>query len=292
MNLFQKTRKTALARRAGRATLKMDKRVGLGLPAPAELRERETMRSPRLFVAAFAGTAALCASSAFATPVPPNVNFVISQAGGPSWDFANYPNFGTWSPDSSTQNLWHYTGAWTNSSWTCNWALDLDADPFVSNSFAITNNTGVVQTYSVNVTLPVFPAVPSPSATFGSVSGSLGDTNNNGFAQWATVPGSAFYTAIIDGVPYQPLLPDPSSVTTPGIPGATVPFPLGPNFFSFPGGQPGVVTSIGITNTFTLTPGDSVTFVSTFRVDPVPAPAVGSLLGLGGLVALRRRRAR
>jgi MYXO-CTERM domain-containing protein len=219
------------------------------------------------------------------------MSFVISQAGGPSWDSTNYPNFGTWTADSTNQSLWHYAGAWTNSSWSCNWALDVNPDPFVSNSFAITNNTAAVQTFSISVMLPVSPAVPFPSATFGSVSGSLGDTNNNGFAQWTTVgAGSAFYNALIDGGLYHQLLQDPFSVTTPPIPGATTPFPSGTNFFSLPTGQPGVLTSIGITNTFTLTPGDSITFVSTFRVDPVPAPAAATLLGLGGLLAARRRR--
>ncbi len=251
------------------------------------------MRSRRLFavVAVLAGIAA--SSSALAQSAPTGMNLIISQQGGTSWNWQEHQNVGTWTADTSTASLWHHAGDVSNAAFAASWNLDLDADPFVSNNFALTNNTAFTQIFNITVILPVAPILLPPTATFGSISGSVGDTNNNGFAQMTTAgPGSAIYNAFIDGGLYQQLLPSAYSVTTPPFPGATIPFPAGVNFFNFLGGQPGVVTSIAITNTFTLTPGDSVTMVSTFRVDPaVPAPATGALLALGGLVAARRRRA-
>jgi MYXO-CTERM domain-containing protein len=249
------------------------------------------MRSRRLFaaVAILAGTAA--SSPLLAQSPPSGMNLIVSQQGGTSWNWQAHQNVGTWSSDGTNPNLWHHAGSIANAAFAAQWNLDLDSDPFVSNNFALTNNSALTQIFNVTVILPVAPIVLAPTSTFGSVSGSLGDTNNNGFAQMTTGgAGSAIYNAFIDGGLYQQLLPDFYSVITPAVPGATTPFPFGVNFFNFPGGQPGVVTSIAITNTFTLTPGDSVTMVSTFRVDPVPGPASVALLSLGGLVAARRRR--
>lgn len=251
------------------------------------------MRSLRTSVIALFTVAGL-ASAAFAQSAPTGMNILISQVGGPQWQWQNSQSTGTWTPPSaSNPNQWQHAGSINNAFFGASWNLDLDQDPFISNNFALTNNTATVQTYSITVVLPVAPSFPSPSTTFGSISGSLGDTNNDGFAQLtSTASGSAIYSALIDGGTYRQLLADPFSVTTPAVGGATIPFPtFQPNFFSFIGTEPGVSSTIAITNQFTLTPGDSVNIVSTFRIDPViPAPATMSLLALGGVVAGRRRR--
>jgi hypothetical protein len=59
---------------------------------------------------------------------------------------------------------------------------------------------------------------------------------------------------------------------------------------SIPG--PAALTSIGIEHQFSLTPGDRATFTSFFVVQPapVPEPTSYSLLAIGGLMLLWRRR--
>lgn len=234
----------------------------------------------------------VCAAAAPAFAQPTNMNLLIQQVGGPSWNYQADSTRGTWGQVAgSPPNQWRYTGDLDNSAFHAEWQLDLDADPFVSNNFALTNNTAVTQTFVVSVILPVFPVVVAPSTTFGSVSMTVGDTNNSGNAILTTTgPGSSIYTALIDGGTYQTLANDPFLLqTSPFPPGATN--AAGPFNFFFPAGQPGVLSTIGLTNTFTLTPGDSVTMVSTFRIDPIiPAPATAVLAALAGAVATRRRR--
>jgi hypothetical protein len=217
------------------------------------------------------------------------MNLFITQAGGPAWQWQNNP-VGTWSQDSTNPNLWGHNGNISNANFDAQWALQLDADPFVSNAFALTNNTAFTQTYSITIVLPVSPIVNAPSTTLGSIAGSVSDANSDGFAQLSTIGvGSALYTSIIDGVDYQQLLADPFSVTV-NFPSLTQAFPASPAFFALTG-QPGVNTSIAIRNTFSLSAGDSVTFTSTFRVDPpVPAPAAGMLAAIGCVAGARRRR--
>lgn len=247
------------------------------------------IRSCVFAVVALAGAASV--ALAVPTPPPTDMNMFISQVGGPSWQWQNSQP-GTWTQNAGNPNLWNLTGSASSSAFAVDFSLDLNPDPFISNTFALTNNTASVQTYNITVVLPVSPVVLAPSQASGSISGSVGDANFNGFAQMTSVgPGTAIYTALIDGSPYQQLLPDPFTVTTAPIPGNTTPFPTGTNFFLFPSGQPGVVTSIAINNQFTLTPGDSVTMVSTFFIETlIPTPGAAGLGAVGVLALARRRR--
>lgn len=170
------------------------------------------------------------------------------------------------------------------------WSLSLNADPVVSGTVAMTNNSGVTQQYTLLFTLPVGPIGPS-SLTSGSIQGGVTDDNGDG-ATVAAPAGSSLYAALIDGLtmsPFQTLYPASYSASATAFDSATVPvasfgFPSPP---SLPG--PAVASSIGIRLDFTLTPGDSASFTSNFVVEPVPEPATGLLLG-GGLAVLGIRR--
>jgi hypothetical protein len=53
---------------------------------------------------------------------------------------------------------------------------------------------------------------------------------------------------------------------------------------------PAALTDIAIQLKFKLSPGDSASFTSVFVVQPVPEPTAITLLGLGSLALLARRR--
>ena len=120
----------------------------------------------------------------------------------------------------------------------------------------------------------------------GSSAITVTDANFNSTATMSTQTGVAIYTALIDGtqlIPSGELFPDAYSLTATGLGAAnsanssftsTTPMPL--------------ASSMGINHLFNLTPGDNATVNSTFYV--IPEPMTISLLGLGGLALLKRRR--
>lgn len=167
------------------------------------------------------------------------------------------------------------------------YALEVDPDPFVSNSFSVTNNTGSTQQFMINLTIPISPALATTQIS-GSISGTVGDADGavDGFGNGATVStfgGMPYYFAEIDGVGVRQLYMDPQTHTAPLA---------GTNTISTlnygPEASVAANTTIGITNRFELTSGSSVTFTSTFLV--IPTPGTMGLLAIAGVVAIRRRR--
>jgi hypothetical protein len=158
-------------------------------------------------------------------------------------------------------------------------------------SFVVTaGSLGASLTFSSAV--GAFPAI-SPAE--GRASAQFGITDSNGDGALATFNGvgGTAYLAEINGVgagapDFAYLIPGggiavgPNQSTNP--PADT--FPVAPGAFS-PIGVP--VTSMHTQYDFDLTPLDQASGSSNFFVR-VPAPGVVSLLGLGAVVALRRRR--
>lgn len=176
------------------------------------------------------------------------------------------------------------------------WDFDVDPDPVVAGVFSITNPFAVPNTYTVTFTAPVAPPVVPSSVTGGSVVGGLTDTSLLADGATLTVPaGGQLYMSIIDGVDWVPLLSGPATFLAPPAPqsGGIGPASFGVPIPSLPG--PAALTSIGIRLSFTLSPGDSASFTSVFRVDPIPEPSTVVLMGIGiggVLYAGYRRRAR
>ncbi len=166
------------------------------------------------------------------------------------------------------------------------WDMEFNTDPFISGNSAVTNNTGVTQTFTLLFTLPIAPPVTPSSLMGGSTGYTVTDANFSGAALLSTVsPGTSLYAGRIDGVDVLPLYPDLTTLavasagmsnsmnTSAGLPGPTIP-------------GPAALASIGIKHHFTLSPGDEASFTSFFIV--VPEPGTLALLLLGG-VLLRRR---
>jgi hypothetical protein len=173
-----------------------------------------------------------------------------------------------------------------------NWSMNVDEDPVVTGTTAVTNNSLVSQTFTLIFTLAVAPPVVPSSLIGGSIAGTVTDNTGDG-ATLSTAAGDFFYSARIDGATVATLYGDPSSAVA-GAPfgsgnlaalsfGAPIPSQAGP----------AANTDIGIRLKFTLTPGDSASFTSNFVVVPIPEPSVALLLGLGlGALGLSRRRDR
>jgi hypothetical protein len=171
------------------------------------------------------------------------------------------------------------------------WSLTLDSDPVISGTANVTNlNPLLSQQFTMIFTLPVAPPILPSSLIGGSIQGGMTDNTGNG-ATVSTAPGSAFYTARIDGSAVQSLYPHAQSFGSGAFLSGNIPnVAFGTPIPSAPG--PAVLFNIGIVLDFVLTPGDSASFTSNFVVQPVPEPSTAALvaLGLGALALVRRQR--
>jgi hypothetical protein len=164
--------------------------------------------------------------------------------------------------------------------------LTITNDPVVTGTLGITNLDSVTRRYTLLFTLPVVP-IPGPTVTGGRVSGTLTDSNSNG-ATVSAPAGSALYTALIDGTPWQTLYADPTSFSTTGTSMLIAQSAFGTPIPSLPYGA--VSSSIGIKLDVNLSAFDAVSLTSNFVVNPVPEPGTAALVGLGLVFLAGRRR--
>lgn len=230
------------------------------------------------FAALAVAGAALAATSANAGP---GLEFSLSIGGGPPLVF---------NPAGVDvgKGVWNYQGDLFDLDYQLGWDLNAKADPFVSGNIVLVNTGLVTQTYSLTITLPINPAVAPGSLIGGSVGGSLTTDFDGGTL--SGIGNNPVWEALIDGQVVKGLLGgNPFSVSNPGFGSAGI----GPEAFGIPipsEAGPSAFQSIGIRFTFSLTPGDQVSFSSVFVVQAVPAPAGLALLGLAGFAGGRRRR--
>ncbi len=178
--------------------------------------------------------------------------------------------------------------------WGMTFDITADPDPFVNAVVGVTNNSPVTQVYVFTISLPIFPALPSPTLSGGSTTAGLTDANGNGSATLSALPALSMYLGMIDGVGVLPLLPPgPGALTIGpgGIPFSSVSTSVNAVPPAVPTGA--ALSFISIRHAFSLSPGDLAAFTSAFVVIPdnIPEPATLALLG-GGMLMLARRRPR
>jgi hypothetical protein len=199
-------------------------------------------------------------------------------------------NYGNYTPQPDGTLIWsgEYSAA---NLYSLNWSLHLDPDPFVSGSLTLTNLSAVPSIFTLSVAQPVAPAVPVGAIMSGSSAITLADANFNSLANLASPAGSAIFTGTLDGVAQRTLFGAPYSLT-PAFPPAGLTAVDSRSFSNEITTLP-LNTQIGITHSFTLSPGDTVTMNSTFQVIvPEPASAVlAAIAGVGLVIRLRRRAA-
>ena len=151
------------------------------------------------------------------------------------------------------------------------------ADLIIYNNLLLQNNSDVVQSYVVPITLA--GSFSAPNEIRGSI-----DTSVIGADSLVSAPvGGAVYSAKIDGFVVHTLQNDPFSLGT--SQSATSDF----QEFGFTPSPFPVVSSIGIELSFDLSPGDTISILSDFQVVPEPGTLAMLLMG-GGVLLWRRRR--
>ena len=224
--------------------------------------------------------AVLLCAPAVAAPVlqiGPTGSEMMTEAGAPVMGVTE-----TWNP---VTGMW--SGTWSTAMWDATWNLALDPDPGISGVIGLTNNNAtMMQAMTFNVSMATIGYYPAGSFMTGSSAITVTDANFSGSATMSTQTGVAMYTALIDGtqlIPSGELFPDAYTLTATGLGAANS------ANTSFTSTTPiALASSMGINHLFRLSPGDNATANSTFYV--IPEPMTVSLLGLGALALLKRRR--
>ncbi|MDX2114411.1 MAG: hypothetical protein SFZ24_02155 [Planctomycetota bacterium] len=257
------------------------------------------MKHVKPFMAIVALVAA--AGSAHAgVALPQGFDLTVQMGDGTPWSLVNSWNDSRLTvtrheeiPGANGATAWSMSFAWDGQNWDGSFNLTLDPDPFVSQSFTIQNNSGVLQPFTVSVTLPIAPPLPGSTVMTGSVRGTVGDGDGqvdqfgNGATVLSQANGRPYYEAFIDGNSVRSLLTSPRTDSAPLGVTRNINLQGDPADFINELG-PAALSTIGIRNAFQLTPGDNAGFTSTFLV--VPAPGSLAVIGLAGLAATRRRR--
>lgn len=234
-------------------------------------------------------------SSAFATPIATSAGDVVVtiDAFNPVTQVSSSADFLIPVNEDDTFSLIGARDPGSNDWSLTNLDVTGNIDPFAFVSYSITNqNPSSVMIFSVSVTLPIAPLVPT-TVHGGFMSALLTDSNLNGFARVTTVGGIPLYQGQIDSTTVLSFYPHPYVLTTPGgsavVPFVTAGLP-GPTLPSGP-----ALSTIGILHVFSLTPGDTFSGTSFFQVEVVPEPSSLALvlglcaMGLGSRRGTSRR---
>ena len=238
----------------------------------------------------------LLASSAWAIPVGFDLQLTVDDATGSnlgSMNLAGLQGMGritetadtTAGTETATLNApMAGAGGWILESWDST----VKADPWITNNFVVTNNTGGVATFTIAVSSPI-PAFNANEIIQSTIQLSILDDDNAGGAAANSVATIDVYQGKVNGTTELGLLTDPFSISCTDPVDCTLNGNTAAGVLSQAFG-PVVATNIGITVTFQLSDGDSASVLSRFEIGPEPGTGVLVSIGVAGLAALRRRR--
>lgn len=210
-------------------------------------------------------------------------DFVISGTDGSS--FVASANPGSWNASLLPNGSTVVQGEWQTENWYIEFDLVFDLDPQVTSNYILTNQSGGTLGFIITASLGVTD--PSTNLMRGSISGSIGDNTLLGdTATCGPLGMNPLYTAMVDGGPVRTLHDPFAGVTT--LPNGTEVVPT--QDFGIPAFEagPAIASSMAIRNAFTITADDSAGLNNTFIL--VPTPGAAAVMGVAGLVGLRRRR--
>ncbi len=242
------------------------------------------MRSVFSIRAVAAGAlAVLLATSANAATFSPSVWLEIQSNEGSS--NVSFNQFGSMSGTETEVATWTMVGPWTdgNGVWVNSWETDLKVDPFVTNSLDVTNSSAVAQTFVATILLPI-PAFSYDEIVGSSLGATVTDSDGNNVLSFSDNAVVTMYQGLINGVSLLDLNTPANPITTADCPvafgGCTAVSATGVASLAV---APGIANEIGITLTFTLSPGDSAAVTSRFEIVPEPGTVALLTMGLVGL---------
>ena len=100
------------------------------------------------------------------------------------------------------------SGGWTIQDWDSS----VKEDPWLTNNFTVSNNTGATKTYTISVSSPI-PAFNADTIIQSTIQLRLLDSNSTGGATTTSQPGIDVYQGIVNGTTELALLTDPFSLT-------------------------------------------------------------------------------
>jgi hypothetical protein len=195
---------------------------------------------------------------------------------------------GTWTYASGTLTMDNSVITTANIPGTQESGLVINPDPSINFGFGVSNTGSVTQQYSFTFPMPAAalsvnlpPGLYNVSATFGNtLTASPGDTAVFSLPDGSTSYMQSFINSLDAGVDIASGTDNPEQEVG-GSSGNTQTFSFSPSTGQFLVSSTG--TTMSVTTTFDLSPGDSASFSGSFTVTATPEP---STLALGLMAAL------